>query len=47
MLEVLAEGINEKAMDCVGDGLLDEELVIYEEYREQIREICPGAKNTE
>ena len=46
MLEVLAEGINEKAMDCVGDGLLDEELVIYEEYREQIREICPGAKNT-
>ena len=39
MLEVLAEGINEKAMDCVGDGLLDAELVIYEDYREQIEEM--------
>lgn len=39
MLEVLAEGINEKAMDCVGDGLLNAELVIYEDYREQIEEM--------
>ena len=39
MLEVLAEGINEKAMDYVGDGLLDGDLTIYEDYVEQIAEI--------
>ncbi len=39
MLEVLAEGINEKAMDHVGDGLLDGELAVYEDYAEQIEEI--------
>ncbi len=47
MLEVLAEGINEKAMDCVGDALLDQELAIYEDYREQVGEICSGTKNKE
>jgi len=39
MPEVLAEGINEKAMDHVGDGLLDGELAIYEDYRDQIEKI--------
>jgi len=34
MGEVLIEGINEKAMDCIGDTLLemDEEVMIYEDY---------------
>lgn len=39
MLEVLADGINEKAVDTVGDSLLDEELMIYDDYLEQVREM--------
>ena len=44
MLEVLAEGINEKATDYIGDNVLDEEFLIYEDYAEQIKEIlqCKG-----
>jgi len=38
MLEVLADGINEKAVDILGDSVLDEEFVLYEEYREQVEE---------
>ena len=38
MLEVLVEGINEKAMDYIGDSLLDEEFVLYEDYKEQVKE---------
>ncbi len=37
MLEVLMDGINEKAMDFVGDSLLDEEFVIYDDYTDQVR----------
>jgi hypothetical protein len=37
MLEVLADGINEKAMDYIGDNLLDDELAIYEDYKEQVK----------
>ena len=37
MLEVLADGINEKAMDYMGDNILDDELAIYEDYKEQIK----------
>ncbi len=37
MLEVLADGINEKAMDHIRDNLLDDEMEIYENYEEQIR----------
>ena len=37
MLEVLADGINEKAMDYIGDGLLDEEFEIYEDYKDHIK----------
>ncbi|MCL2202965.1 MAG: TerB N-terminal domain-containing protein [Defluviitaleaceae bacterium] len=35
MLEVLAEGINEKAADCISDNVLDTDggLALYEEYR--------------
>jgi len=37
MLEVLADGINEKAMDYIGDGLLDEEFEIYEDYKDHVK----------
>jgi protein-tyrosine-phosphatase len=37
MLEVLADGINEKAMDYIGDNLLDAELTIYEDYPEHVK----------
>ena len=33
------DGINEKAMDHVGDSLLDEEFTIYDDYLEQAREM--------
>lgn len=39
MLEVLMDGINEKAMDLVGDSLLDEEFVIYEDYIDEVKEL--------
>lgn len=39
MLEVLIDGINEKAMDFVGDNLLDDEFTIYDEYIEQVKEL--------
>jgi hypothetical protein len=37
MLEVLADGINEKSMDTIGDNLLDDELTIYEDYKQHVR----------
>ncbi len=37
MLEVLLDGINEKAMDFVGDSLLDDEFAIYDDYIEQVK----------
>ena len=37
MLEVLIDGINEKAMDLIGDSILDEEFIIYDDYIEQLR----------
>lgn len=37
MLEVLVDGINEKAMDTINDNILDDELHIYEEYEEQVK----------
>ena len=39
MQEVLADGINEKAMDAIGDGLMDEEFVLYEDYIEEVRKL--------
>lgn len=42
MLEVLMDGINEKAMDTVGDSLTDDELVIYEDYIEEVRKMVEG-----
>ncbi|MCL2422240.1 MAG: TerB N-terminal domain-containing protein, partial [Defluviitaleaceae bacterium] len=39
MIEVLADGINEKAADHIGDNLLDEDMIIYEDYAEKIAEL--------
>jgi len=39
MLEVLIDGINEKAMDYIGDNLMDEEFVMYDDYKEQVKEL--------
>lgn len=44
MLEVLAEGINEKAMDHLGDALLDGEMCIYEDYLEQVAEMLSAGR---
>ena len=37
MVEVLMEGINDLAMDYVGDSLTDEEFLVYEDYREDVK----------
>ena len=42
MLEVLAEGINEKASDMVGDGLLDNDFEVYEDYLEDVGKMLDG-----
>lgn len=39
MLEVLIDGINEKAMDYIGDSILDDEFAIYEDYIEEVKEM--------
>jgi len=41
MLEVLADQINEKAADYIGDSILevDDNMVLYDEYRENVAEI--------
>ena len=39
MLEVLVDGINEKALDYIGDNLLDEDFVLYDDYKEQVKEL--------
>ncbi len=42
MLEVLMDGINEKAMDFVGDSLFDDEFIIYDDYIEDVKEMVEG-----
>lgn len=37
MLEVLIDGINEKAMDYIGDNLVDDALTLYTEYLENVK----------
>ena len=37
MMEVLVDSINEKASDIIGDLILDEEMLIYEDYVEQVQ----------
>ena len=40
MLEVLADGINEKAMDFIGDNLLDNDFRLYDDYIIQVKEMA-------
>ena len=42
MLEVLIDGINEAAMDIIGDSLLEDEYTIYEDYIEQVKGMVEG-----
>ena len=39
MLEVLVDGLNQKALDCVGDALVGEDFVLYAEYIEHVKEL--------
>lgn len=39
MPEVLMDAINEKAVDFVGDSLLDDEFMIYDDYMQQVKEM--------
>ena len=39
MQEVLIDQINEKAMDAIGDNLIDECCALYDDYVEQVREL--------
>jgi len=39
MLEVLADSINVKAMDFIGDNLLDDDLALYEDYESKVKEM--------
>ncbi len=39
MLEVLIDGLNDKAMDFVGDNIIDDEFNIYEDYIENVKEM--------
>ena len=44
MLEVLADGINEKAVDHIGDSILevDDGMSVFDEYRENVAELVVG-----
>jgi len=46
MLEVLLDGINEKAMDVIGDSIMDDEFVIYDDYTEEIKGVVNGYGRT-
>ncbi|MCL2841283.1 MAG: TerB N-terminal domain-containing protein [Defluviitaleaceae bacterium] len=41
LLEVLADGINEKAMDIIGDNILDciDTIEIYDDYKDNLKEV--------
>jgi hypothetical protein len=40
MAEVLADGINEKAADHLGDAVLDGEMAVYREYFDTVKSLC-------
>lgn len=42
MVEVLVDGINEKAMDFIGDNLLDEGFEVYEDYLRDVSSLLEG-----
>jgi len=39
MLEVLIDGINEKAIDSIGDNILDEDFNVYDDYMEKLKKM--------
>ena len=39
MLEVLIDGINGKSLDIIGDSLMDEELNLFDDYKERTKEL--------
>jgi hypothetical protein len=39
MLEVLIDGINEKAMDFIGDNILDGDFKVYDDYMDKVKEM--------
>ena len=39
MLEVLVDGINGKAMDCIGDSLLDDGFELYDDYQAHVKDL--------
>ncbi|MDR0964663.1 MAG: TerB N-terminal domain-containing protein [Clostridium sp.] len=39
MPELLIDEINQKAQDCIGDQLLDEDAGLYEDYQDQVKEL--------
>lgn len=39
MLEVLVDGINGKAMDFIGDSILDEDFNVYDDYMEKVKKM--------
>jgi len=47
MLEVLADSINEKATDCIGDSIIETDggMVIYDEYRGNVAEMVRGVRS--
>ncbi|MCL2560310.1 MAG: TerB N-terminal domain-containing protein [Turicibacter sp.] len=44
MLEVLVDGINDKAMDAVGDAIveIEDDVVVYEDYEDDVRKLVKG-----
>ena len=45
MIEVLVDGINEKAMDYIGDNLMDEDFVLYDDYKDQVSRLLTLERN--
>lgn len=45
MIEVLVDGINEKAMDYIGDNLMDEDFVLYDDYKETVGRMLTSERN--
>jgi hypothetical protein len=45
MIEVLVDGINEKAMDYIGDNLMDEDFALYDDYKEPVSRMLTLERN--
>ena len=45
MTEVLIDGINEKAMDFIGDNLMDDDFVLYDDYKNPVSRMLTLERN--